>query len=301
MNKHMFMPDPLRNPWFNLAEAYKLVGALPSDQSALRDRINGNYDSTMYSALVDEYYDYSGFHNYGYWTPQTDIQREASEYLVDLLIDSLADKRGNILDVACGMGASTKRLLLHYPSAEVIGINISDKQLATCRQRAQGCRFLNMDATRLNFPDQSFDNVLCVEAAFHFDTRERFLHEAYRVLKPGGCLALSDILIRSRQIASTMKHVPVANFLAGVGEYRSVMEHVGFTNVRIVEALEPCWGAFRDHSIRFIRSKVLAGQIPSYVLVRTGKGQRWRNYAFSNYLLVSARKPCHSSDERGTQ
>lgn len=301
MNRHSFMQVPLRNSWFNLATANNPFEAVPSDQSALRNRINGNYDSTMYSALVDEYYDYSGFHNYGYWTPQTNTQKEASEYLVDLLIDSLADKRGNILDVACGMGASTKRLLLHYPSAGVVGINISDKQLATCRQRAQGCLFLNMDATRLKFPDQSFDNVLCVEAAFHFDTREKFLHEAYRVLKPGGCLALSDILVRSRQIASIMKHVPIANFLASVDDYRAVMEHVGFTNVRIVEALEPCWGGFRDHSFRFIRSKVLARQIPSYVLVKTSKGQRWRNYAFSNYLLVSARKPCHNSGERGTQ
>ena len=35
------------------------------------------------------------------------------------------------------------------------------------------------------------NNVLCVESAFHFQTRELFLHEALRVLKPGGWLLLT--------------------------------------------------------------------------------------------------------------
>ena len=40
-----------------------------------------------------------------------------------------------------------------------------------------------MDATELDFRDNSFDSIICVEAAFHFDTREKFVREAYRVLK----------------------------------------------------------------------------------------------------------------------
>jgi ubiquinone/menaquinone biosynthesis C-methylase UbiE len=262
-----------------------------TDNRPLAELINGHYDSTMYSALVDEYCDYSGFHNYGYWTPQTRSQREASEKLVDELVGFFPSTKGNILDVACGMGASTRRLLRQYPASRVTGINISEKQLATCRQKAPGCRFLNMDATDLKFPDDSFDNVLCVEAAFHFDTRENFLREAYRVMKPGAGLALSDILARSRLAASLMKRLPTANFIPDVERYRSALERVGFKNVHIVEALEPCWGGFRDHSLAFLRSKVLSGQVPVSFLRRVANGQRWKDWAFSNYLLVSARKP----------
>ena len=257
----------------------------------LREQINGRYDSTMYSSLVDEYYDYSGFHNYGYWTPATRSQKEASEKLVDLLIGFFPHKNGEILDVACGMGASTRRLLRYYPPSRVTGINISDKQLATCRKRAPGCRFINMDATKLRFPDNTFENILCVEAAFHFDTRERFLHEAWRVLKPGGCLALSDILIRSQDAAALMKEVPVTNCVTNLDEFRSLFKLAGFENVRIVNALEPCWQGFRDHSFAFLRLKVLSGQANIALLMRTKKGQRWRDWIFKDYLLISARKP----------
>jgi ubiquinone/menaquinone biosynthesis C-methylase UbiE len=45
-----------------------------------------------------------------------------------------------------------------------------------------------MDAARLAFADAQFDAVICVEAAFHFDTRAAFLREALRVLKPAGAL-----------------------------------------------------------------------------------------------------------------
>jgi MPBQ/MSBQ methyltransferase len=80
----------------------------------LSEMINRRYDSTMYSHFVDAYYDHSGFHNYGYWNPKTLNQREASEKLVDVLVGFFSHKHGNVLDVACGKGASTKRLLRDY-------------------------------------------------------------------------------------------------------------------------------------------------------------------------------------------
>ena len=39
-----------------------------------------------------------------------------------------------------------------------------------------------MSATDLQFPDNTFDTILCVEAAFHFNTREQFVQ-----LKPTAC------------------------------------------------------------------------------------------------------------------
>jgi MPBQ/MSBQ methyltransferase len=274
------------------------AGYQPFAGRSLAELINQRYDTTMYSDLVDEYYDHSGFHNYGYWTPRTLNQRQASENLVDVLVGFFTNKKGMVLDVACGKGASTKRLMRDYDPRHVTGINISEKQLATCRQRAPGCRFLNMDATKLRFPDDTFDNILCVEAAFHFDTREKFLREAYRVLKPGGCLALSDILVRSKQVASLMKRIPLANFVADTAEYRSIVESVGFRDVRLVEARKQCWEGFRDHALKFAREKVFTGQASLPALRSVAVSLARSDWTFSNYLLVSACKP-HPALSRG--
>jgi ubiquinone/menaquinone biosynthesis C-methylase UbiE len=42
-----------------------------------------------------------------------------------------------------------------------------------------------MDAVEMDFADHSFEQIICVEAAFYFNTRRQFLQEAWRVLKPG--------------------------------------------------------------------------------------------------------------------
>lgn len=262
-----------------------------NDKNTLAELINRRYDSSMYSRFVEEYYEGSGFHNYGYWTSETVNQRQASEKLVDVLVGFFPSGNGTVLDVACGQGASTRRLLRNYSPSQVTGINISDKQLATARRRAPGCRFLNMSATELRFPNDTFDDILCVEAAFHFDTREKFFKEAYRVLKPGGCLALSDILARSRQIASLIKRVPIANFVPDVATYRANLECEGFEKVRVIEARTECWEGFRDHSLAFVRRKVLAGEGPPIALRMAAMGLARNDWAFSNYLLVSACKP----------
>jgi ubiquinone/menaquinone biosynthesis C-methylase UbiE len=269
---------------------------------SLVERINLRYDFAMYFPFVQEYYDYTGFHNFGYWYRQTSSQREASENLVDLLVDFMPNKGRMILDVACGTGASSERLLRTYAPSEITGINISEKQLSTCRNRAPGCRFLNMDATELRFSDESIDNILCVEAAFHFDTREKFLREVHRVLKPGGCLALSDIILRSRHAAWLMeRRMPLANFVADVHQYKGLYELCGFEDIRVVEARAQCWEACRDHFLAFLLSKVLAGEMSWVVLRQIAYDFHFRDWAFSNYLLVCAVKPRRFIRERGAR
>lgn len=220
------------------------------------NRLNRLYDDRMYDRLVSEYYSGSGFLNFGYWDENTNNAKEASENLMEKLLSFIPQKRGTILDVACGTGATTRHLLKYYRSSDVTGINISEKQLATCRNNLPGCTFLKMDAANLAFADESFDNVICVEAAFHFHTRERFFIESHRVLKPGGCLMLSDALISSvnKHLRNTWHE---ANFVTDLDEYAGMCRNTGFKDVKIIDATKECWKASFWNIVRFTHEKFL--------------------------------------------
>ena len=91
------------------------------------------YDRMMRGSNQRRYYGDSGYFNFGYWGAGAKSQREASDALVDRMVARIADKTGRILDVACGLGGSTKRLTQTYAPEMITGINISDAQIADAR------------------------------------------------------------------------------------------------------------------------------------------------------------------------
>ena len=200
------------------------------------DRMIRVYDRTMPGSHQRRYYENSGYFNFGYWGAGAKSQREASDALVDQLTARIAGKdrtnsgrgmRARRLDAAVGAELCARHDYRHqYFRA----------QIAEAR-RAPGCAFKVMDATQLDFPDNHFDAVICVEAAFHFDTRDKFLGEAHRVLKPGGSLVLSDILFRTMFNAVVpFGQVPRANLMAGIDEYRTRLAAAGFAAVAVIDA-----------------------------------------------------------------
>ena len=253
-------------------------------------RINRVYDQFMYDDLFRAYWGHSDFVNFGYWAPGTRDQQEACENLMEKLLAFLPERTGTILDAACGKGATTRHLLKYYAPEAVTGINISEKQLQTCAANAPGCRFLLMNAADLKFEDGTFDNILCVEAAFHFDTRERFLREACRVLKPGGRLLLSDSLF-TRWWERIKPPGRMLNYVEDAAAYRELCQSAGFAEAESVDAREECASRFLRNCVRFLRARCLAGAIDRDALAKMSGRMSLYVLNIRHYLLVAARRP----------
>ena len=114
---------------------------------------------------------------------------------VPAMRELLGDVAGlDVLDAGCGTGVQARWCA--RPGAKVVGVDISHRLLREARERAAeenlNVRFLEGDIENLGvFPGLCFDAVLCsVVLTFHL--RDVFV-EFHRVLRPGGCLYLSDL------------------------------------------------------------------------------------------------------------
>jgi ubiquinone/menaquinone biosynthesis C-methylase UbiE len=147
----------------------------------------------------------------GYWDNPPDLTspcgpgefRAAQARLTECALDLAPVQAGNrVLDVACGFGGTLARLAGRCPKGFLVGLNIDPRQLELCRDvdpaAGGGLALTAGDACALPFADGAFDHVLCVEAMFHFRSRRGFFFEAARVLRQGGSLVVTDILLSRR-------------------------------------------------------------------------------------------------------
>lgn len=248
-----------------------------------------SYDENLFLEPVQAYYDRSDFFNWGYWQNDTQTQKEACETLMEKLLDSIPVKEGSILDVACGNGATTRYLTRFYRRENITGINISDKQLRRARRNAPGCRFLLMDATDLHFKDNSFHAVICVEAAFHFNTRQRFLSEAHRVLRPGGYLIVSDILFH-RGVEDLAPTLHGQNWISSPVGYRRLLLDREFGEVRVIDASEECWRGYDRYFFNYTLKKLQSRETDWETFQSSMERRKKRNMSVRFYVLASGRK-----------
>jgi ubiquinone/menaquinone biosynthesis C-methylase UbiE len=104
-----------------------------------------------------------------------------------------------LLDLGCGTGLFMRRYGELGGSA--VGLDISRGMVEAAREQGQWFEYLVGTAEVLPFRDSTFDIVSCVLAFSYLGNPAWMLREAYRVLKPGGILAVSTL---SRSVITSL-------------------------------------------------------------------------------------------------
>jgi len=158
---------------------------------------------------------------------------------------SLAELKAGetVLDLGSGGGVdvllSARRV---GPTGKAYGLDMTDEmlELALENQRKAGVRnveFLKGEIENIPLPDNSVDVIISNCVINLSADKDRVLREAFRVLRAGGRLAVSDIVVRGEIPLEIRRRVELwAGCIAGAleqKEYEEKLSHVGFLHVEI--------------------------------------------------------------------
>ena len=139
---------------------------------------------------------------------------DGKQQLSRKIIESTADyikleKRQSCLDIGCGSASLSNAIAKRNPEATVTGLDMWGKTYefskALCENNAKAenltnVSFVNGDARKLDFPDETFDAVTS-NYVYHnipFGNRQELLMETFRVLKKGGTFAIHDLMTKAK-------------------------------------------------------------------------------------------------------
>jgi ubiquinone/menaquinone biosynthesis C-methylase UbiE len=155
-----------------------------------------------------------------------DIPRNYDRYLGPALFHGFADDLTariavmpgmRILETACGTGIVTRRLADRLRGrGSIVSTDLNEAMIAYGRAQmpagSEHVEWQTADATKLPFPDQSFDAVVCQFGLMFFPDKAASIRETFRVLKPGGRYLFSVWDALTKNPLQRITHETVARF-----------------------------------------------------------------------------------------
>ncbi len=148
-----------------------------------------------------------------------------------------------VLDLGSGGGIdvllSARRV---GPSGKVYGLDMTEQMLALARENqrkagATNVEFLKGEIEHIPLPDNSVDVIISNCVINLSADKGRVLREAFRVLKPGGRFAVSDVVVRGDMPEAVRKSMELwVGCVAGAlheDEYTRLLDEAGFDSIEV--------------------------------------------------------------------
>lgn len=303
--------------YFNVLKTYAKWQLLMS--LATPKLLTSRDSSTFYTLLGDDVVErFSGnfeddskplWLNIGFWKDAQSYP-DACRAMAMLLGEAAELHRTDIvLDAGCGFAEQDMFFVEEFDVGRIVGIDITPQHIDVGQRRVRESGLSDRielargSAIQTGYPDAYFDKVVALESAFHFDTRQAFFAEAFRVLRSGGRLALADMLPgvgqRSdgllRRLARKRACVPDANMYDRIS-YARRLEAAGFVDVAthsIAGYTYPGMARYIHHRVkRNGRHDDQLGPLTRDDVENVAGLELWEtSLGVSDYVIVTARKP----------
>jgi tRNA (cmo5U34)-methyltransferase len=186
---------------------------------------------------------------------------------------AIKPKAVNVLDIGCGAGNYTLKMLSKVPNLNAALIDLSQNMLDKAHERVSGAttgkvQTIQGDIRDIELPKNHFDIILAGAVLHHLreDSDWEFVFQKlYDCLTPGGCLMISDLLVQDHEGVNQLIWKRYGDYLRQHGgeEYQQkvfnyieiedsprsmtyqldLMKKVGFSSVEILHK-NACFGAF---------------------------------------------------------
>jgi sterol 24-C-methyltransferase len=243
-----------------------------TDYRAFHDNAGGSAESRKqnYTDMVRSYYDLAtdiyerGWGESFHFAPRFrgepfEVSIARHQHFIALKLGLNRDAQ--VLDVGCGVGGPM-RSIARISGARILGVNLNGYQVQKVREYNRRdrlddrCDVVEADFMNIPRPDGSIDAVYAFEATCHAPDKTALFRELFRVLKPGGKIAIYEWCLTDRYDGNNAEHVKIK---------RDIEEGNGLPDIWTIAETQHC---FADAGFQLLESedRVFAGdrEVPWY-------------------------------------